>query len=330
MMDQKQTFHALGDASFYLADYHFNEGKTGVIHEYHPPEETGQGIVYQFQPTEGMFISVGDWVPYQDMERQYRLELKMIKIYYFESGYVTLIQNGKPAVTIHEGVNLYLNHPSKGRVRYRGGVPIRYISVLLLESYFSSFLQERFTSEDFDYAELFSWREFDYNTSEIGRIFLQIKEKILSGETSGLYYESKVGELLSVVGGNFHRQRRELEQVYNRLSPEEQKALERVRLAIERNLLNPPTSEELCKIAMMGHTKLRRIFRQIHGSSPREYILKARMQYAQLLLSEDRQSIGAIAAHLGYASASKFSIEFRKIYDLSPKEYRIAVRDGGH
>ncbi len=325
-ISQSQAFHDMGDASFYMEDYHFNERTNGAIREYYPPADIGNGVMYQFQPLDGVFLSTSDWTPRKDMERQYQLNHKMIKIYYLESGRVTLIQNGKRAIPIHEGINLYLNRPSKGRVLYQAGIPIRYVSVLMLEDYFSSRLQERFTAEDFDYAELFSWREFDYNTPEVGRIFLQIKNKILNGETSRLYYESKIGELLAVVGGNFHRQKRELEQGCKYLSIDEKKALEKVRSTIERNILTPPTSEELCKIATMGHTKLRQTFRTLYGLSPSEYIMNARMQYAKLLLSKPTPSIGAIATHLGYASASKFSIAFRKVYNQSPEEYRTANR----
>lgn len=332
--NQQQAFHNLGDASFYMADYHFNETnekRCGDIHTYYPPAKAGQGSMYQVQPTDGIFLSVSNWTPYQDMERRYQIEHKMIKMYYLESGEVKLIQNGKRAAAIQEGINLYLNRPSEGRVLYRAGIPIRYVSVLLLEDYFLPFLQNRYASDGFDYAALFSWREFDYNTPEIGRIFLQIKHKILAGETSRLYYESKVGELLSVAAGNVQRQRQQvsvsLNQIKACLSPIERKALERVRLTIARSILNPPSSEELCSIAAMGNTKFRRTFRLLYGLSPREYILKARMQYACLLLSKPALSIGVIAAHLGYANAGKFSIAFRKLYHQSPAEYRAAVRN---
>ena len=329
--NQQQAFHKLGDASFYMTDYHFNETdeKCGTIHTYYPPTKEGYGIMYQVQPAEGIFLSVSDWTPYHDMERRYQIEHKMIKIYYLESGEVRLIQNGKRTAVIQEGINLYLNHPSKGRVLYRAGIPIRYISVLILEDYFLPFLQSRYASDGLQYAALFSWHECNYNTPEIGSIFLQIKHKILSGETSSLYYESKVGELLSVAAGNVQRHGKQVDVSLNRtkacLSPIERKALERVRLAIERSVLNPPCSEELCSIAAMGHTKFRRTFRLLYGLSPREYILKARMQYACLLLSKPAVSIGSIAAHLGYANAGKFSCAFRKLYHQSPAEYRASV-----
>jgi len=331
--NQQQAFHTLGDASFYMTDYHFNEmneKKCGHIHTYYPPAKAGHGIMYQVQPAEGIFLSVSDWTPYHDMERRYQIEHKMIKMYYLESGEVKLIQNGRRTAVIQEGINLYLNRPSKGRVLYRAGIPIRYISVLILEDYFLPFLQSRYASDGLQYAALFSWCECNYNTPEIGSIFLQIKHKILSGETSRLYYESKVGELLSVAAGNVQRHKKHVSVSINRtkacLSPIERKALERVRLTIERSILNPPCSEELCSIAAMGHTKFRRTFRLLYGLSPREYILKARMQHACLLLSKPAASIGSIAAHLGYANAGKFSCAFRKWYHQSPAEYRASVQ----
>jgi len=332
--NRQQAFHTLGDASFYMTDYHFNEVKEKKyenIRTYYPPAKAGQGSLYQVQPTDGIFLSVSDWIPYHDMERRYQIEHKMIKMYYLESGEVKLIQNGKRTAVIQEGINLYLNRPSKGRVLYRAGIPIRYVSVLLLEDYFLFVLQSRYAADGLNYAALFSWREFNYNTPEIGSIFLQIKHKILSGETSSLYYESKVGELLSVAAGNIQRHGKQVSVSLNRmkacLSPIERKALERVRLAIERSILNPPRSEKLCSIAAMGHTKFRRTFRLLYGLSPREYILKARMQYACLLLLKPALSIGSIAAHLGYANAGKFSCAFRKLYHQSPAEYRASVHN---
>lgn len=56
---QQQAFHKLGDASFYMTDYHFNETdeKCGTIHTYYPPAKAGHGIMYQVQPAEGIFLS---------------------------------------------------------------------------------------------------------------------------------------------------------------------------------------------------------------------------------------------------------------------------------
>ena len=238
--DSTQAAHELGDASFYLHDYHFRQDNHNGICTLQPQNRQGYGNIYQVQPTDGLFLSTGSWIPYASMERKYEINQKLVKIYYLESGGVTLIQNGRKAQPITEGIHLYLNKPSQGRVLYQPNIPISYASVLLFEDYIEKNLQDRFTPDDFDYAEVYDWKAFDYNTPEIGTLFLQIRDKLIAGETSRLYYESKVGELLSIVAGNFHKQRQEIASKHQSLSKQEKKALESVRLAIEQNILNPP------------------------------------------------------------------------------------------
>ena len=52
-----------------------------------------------------------------------------------ESGGVTLIQNGRKAQPITEGIHLYLNKPSQGRVLYQPNIPISFASDLMYEDY---------------------------------------------------------------------------------------------------------------------------------------------------------------------------------------------------
>ena len=325
LADSPKAVHELGDASFYLYDYHFQQDNHNGIFTLQPQKRQGYGSVYQVQPTTGLFLSTGNWTPYVPMERKYTINQPLVKIYYLESGGVTLIQNGKKAQTITEGIHLYLNKPSQGRVLYQPDIPIRYSSVLLFEDYIEKNLQERFTSEDFDYAEIYNWKSFDYNTPEVGTLFLQIRDKLIAGETSRLYYESKVGELLSIVAENFLKQQQAtLKQ--QTFSQQEKKALEAVRQAIEQNILNPPEMSQLCKISAMGRTKLRESFKAMYGVPIGTYIRQAKMRYALLLMSKPNLTIGNIAEHLGYANASKFAAAFRKAYGKSPEEYRNQKR----
>ena len=173
--DSTQAAHELGDASFYLHDYHFRQDNHNGICTLQPQNRQGYGNIYQVQPTDGLFLSTGSWIPYASMERKYEINQKLVKIYYLESGGVTLIQNGRKAQPITEGIHLYLNKPSQGRVLYQPNIPISYASVLLFEDYIEKNLQDRFTPDDFDYAEVYDWKAFDYNTPEIGTLFLQIR-----------------------------------------------------------------------------------------------------------------------------------------------------------
>ena len=47
---------------------------------------------------------------------------------------------------------------------------------------------------------------------------------------------------------------------------------------------------------------------------------------AELLRADREKSVAEIAGLVGYDSASKFAIAFRKIMGMSPVEYRSAIR----
>lgn len=75
-----------------------------------------------------------------------------------------------------------------------------------------------------------------------------------------------------------------------------------------------------------GH--LSRLFRRAYGMSYTAYLREVRMQKAARLLLESSQSVGRIAAVVGYRDASRFAQHFRRRYGLSPRAYRR--RFGGH
>lgn len=319
-------FHELGDASFYMNDYHFSSAMQDGICVLKPQPAEGQGVILQFQSEPGLFISASEWIPALAMERRYEIPFPLVKMYYLESGEVTLIQNGKRAQPISRGVNLYLNRPGHGRVLYEPDVPISYVSVLLFEDYMTPHFQTPFSASDFDCAEIYDWQPFNYNTPEIARLFSQLKSKLFAGETSRLYYESKVGELLALVAANFHQENARLSSPSS-LSPQEQKAMAAVRRTIEQNIYDPPSLDALCQLAAMGQTKLRETFRAAYGVPLTTYIRQTKMRVACMLLSTQTLSISDIAHRLGYANVSKFSAAFRKIVGQSPAEYRRAQKN---
>ena len=53
------------------------------------------GNVIEINPCQGLFVSCANWIPKIDMERKYNIEKNFLKLYFFESGEIYLIQNGK-------------------------------------------------------------------------------------------------------------------------------------------------------------------------------------------------------------------------------------------
>lgn len=72
----------------------------------------------------------------------------------------------------------------------------------------------------------------------------------------------------------------------------------------------------------MSASNFYRVFKQISGSTPLQYILKLRLSNAQNLLENSNLTIAEIASAVGYENPLYFSRVFHKHIGVSPSEYR--------
>ena len=75
----------------------------------------------------------------------------------------------------------------------------------------------------------------------------------------------------------------------------------------------------------VSRTKLATDFNEVMGMSVGEYILKVRIDRARVKLV-DGKSISEVAFDCGFASTSYFIQSFKKIMDITPKQFMEAVR----
>ncbi|MBN1673726.1 MAG: helix-turn-helix transcriptional regulator [Kiritimatiellae bacterium] len=75
-----------------------------------------------------------------------------------------------------------------------------------------------------------------------------------------------------------------------------------------------------------GYPHLERLFRQVHGLSPLQYVNVLRMERIKGLLRDTDQPVSHIAAELGFADASYFSRFFRRRAGCSPRAFRAIER----
>ena len=98
----------------------------------------------------------------------------------------------------------------------------------------------------------------------------------------------------------------------------------RVHEFLTQNLDTRCTIEELSRAFLMNPSTLKEIFKAVYGDSIAAHIKNHRIEYAAARLLDTDDSIAEIAKSVGYESHSKFSAEFRKMYDVSPAAYRKA------
>lgn len=82
----------------------------------------------------------------------------------------------------------------------------------------------------------------------------------------------------------------------------------------------PWSLEKMAETALMSRSKFAKLFKDVTGQTPNDYLLSWRISVAQTLLLKGK-SVSLAANSMGYDTASAFSRAFRKKCQLSPKEW---------
>ncbi|MCH2663214.1 AraC family transcriptional regulator [bacterium] len=88
---------------------------------------------------------------------------------------------------------------------------------------------------------------------------------------------------------------------------------------------NPSAAYRVEKLAMtvgISPDHFTRLFKQLRGTTPRKFILQARIESAQDLLRSSNHSVGRIAEILGYSDVYFFSRQFKEKVGVSPSKFR--------
>ncbi len=89
-----------------------------------------------------------------------------------------------------------------------------------------------------------------------------------------------------------------------------------------REFARNPTVGELAAAAEMTVSQLERTSRRILGVTPKQLVLRFRLEEALRLLSGTDLSIAEVAAQCGYYDQSAFSRQFKRVTGLPPHAYR--------
>lgn len=92
---------------------------------------------------------------------------------------------------------------------------------------------------------------------------------------------------------------------------------------IEAHSHEPLTLQDLaCEVATSPYHFLR-IFRQVVGMTPHQYVLRTRLNRAAIRLRTSQEPISAIAFDAGFGDLSTFNRRFRRLLGYSPGAYRL-------
>lgn len=89
------------------------------------------------------------------------------------------------------------------------------------------------------------------------------------------------------------------------------------------NYMHQISLEELIELVHYNKTSLLQRFREVYGTTPRNYIIQIRLQKAKELLTDTDYSISEISDQVGFTSVHYFSRFFKEKEKYSPLEYRM-------
>lgn len=92
---------------------------------------------------------------------------------------------------------------------------------------------------------------------------------------------------------------------------------------IENNLCDTLKLKEIAQESHFSEFHFHRLFRKAFGVSVMDYIRKKRLGRAAEELTETHEKITDIALKYQFNSEEAFSRAFRKLYSMSPREFRL-------
>ena len=97
--------------------------------------------------------------------------------------------------------------------------------------------------------------------------------------------------------------------------------LTRMMQFIEQNYAKELTRDRIMHEGMTSNAVGTRIFKELLGKTPFEYLIQTRIRHAMELLKNTDASISDIAYECGFHDSNYFSLQFRRNIGLSPREF---------
>jgi AraC-like DNA-binding protein len=101
--------------------------------------------------------------------------------------------------------------------------------------------------------------------------------------------------------------------------------LSRALALLETDRTKTPSLAEVAGPLQLHPTSFCRAFKQSTGLSPHRYLLEHRVNRAKEMMKDGNRTLTGIALDCGFSSSSHFSVVFKRITGISPRNHRLSL-----
>jgi AraC-like DNA-binding protein len=157
--------------------------------------------------------------------------------------------------------------------------------------------------------------------AEIAKNLEAIIENKIMKSLLPLFYRGKVYEILSLYFNDGEDSN--IEQCPFIPNTSDISKLKKVKDIIIKNMIEPPSLEDLSEEVGLNIKKLKEGFKEQYGMPVFTYLFHYKMEHARTLLDNNQQNINEIANEVGYSSATHFIAAFKRKFGITPKQYSL-------
>lgn len=280
-----------------------------------------RGIIVQ---ANALFVVIADYTPIHGIEKTNQVTEEYIEISHFETDSNAFRIGGQALQAVDKGLFCYVNRQKENCIYGEAGKPVRFTKIYLTKKYFDDYFSARYGKDYSSYCQSEAYLLRHRDLPELNFLFRQIRDCRMQGESLYLYLESKVMELLSLIGTALEEQKTVTPV---KLSRRDIRRLEETVAHMKKHPAASPSGKILASMAFMSQARYYAAFKQYFGMSPYEYLKTLRLNLALILLKNTEEKITTVAARCGYGNSGHFARLFRETYGITPREYRTLHRD---
>ena len=94
---------------------------------------------------------------------------------------------------------------------------------------------------------------------------------------------------------------------------------------VEANFGQPITIEDLAGVAGISPAHFSRLFKEVLGDSPYQFVMEYRVEQAKKMLADREQSLIDVALSCGFSDQPHLGRIFKRLTGATPKEYRASL-----